>query len=216
MGEKMTTLGMWAFLDKNIYHRVDNVIVPAHDGTTQIDHILVSIYGIFVIETKNLRGWIFGSPEQAQWTQSIFGQKYRFQNPIRQNYRHTKCLSEFLQIDDELLIPIVFFIGECEFKTPMPENVLNQGFNSYIKRFNTPRLSTQQVAEIEDKLRNAKAGKIFSKSEHLHSLEVRHSSNTCPRCGSQLVERVASRGPNVGSTFWGCSAYPRCKYIRNL
>jgi restriction system protein len=58
LGEKMTTLAMWAMLDKNVYRRVDNVIVNTPNGTTQIDHVLVSVYGIFVIETKNIRGWI--------------------------------------------------------------------------------------------------------------------------------------------------------------
>jgi restriction system protein len=62
IGEKVTSAGMWAFLDKDIYRRIDDVIVPASNGTTQIDHVIVSVYGIFVIETKNIKGWIFGSP----------------------------------------------------------------------------------------------------------------------------------------------------------
>ena len=66
-------------------------MVPSRNGTTQIDHILVSAYGIFVIETKNLKGWIFGSAENATWTQVLAGKKYPFQNPLKQNYRHTRC-----------------------------------------------------------------------------------------------------------------------------
>jgi restriction system protein len=94
LGEKTTTFGMWIHLDDDVYHRIDNLIVPASNGTTQIDHVLVSVFGVFVIETKNIKGWIFGSPEQDKWTQVLFGKKYHFQNPIKQNYRHTRCLSE--------------------------------------------------------------------------------------------------------------------------
>ena len=51
-GEQITALGMWLTLSKKTYWRFYDVIVPAEDGTTQIDHVLVSHYGIFVIETK--------------------------------------------------------------------------------------------------------------------------------------------------------------------
>lgn len=217
LGEKTTTFGMWLYLDKAIYRRVDNVIVPAQNGTTQVDHVLVSLYGIFVIETKNLQGWIFGSADQNKWTQVIYGKKYPFQNPLRQNYRHTKCLSEYLQLDHALFRSIVFFISECEFKTPMPDNVLDRGLAGYIKKFVQPCLSQQQVATIENSLLALKAGRSLSKADHLHSLKVRHESSTkCPRCGSELVERTAKRGAKAGSRFIGCSAYPRCKYTRQM
>jgi restriction system protein len=101
---------MWMRLDLNTYRRVHNLIVPSIDGTTQIDHVIVSVYGIFVIETKNMEGWIFGSPHQKTWTQSLFGKKFQFQNPLRQNYRHTRCLAEFLGLDHDLLRSVVFFI----------------------------------------------------------------------------------------------------------
>lgn len=48
-----------------------NVTLPTPDGTTQIDHIVVSPYGIFVIETKAYGGWIFGDRRQKQWTQTF-------------------------------------------------------------------------------------------------------------------------------------------------
>lgn len=51
------------------YTLVKNVTLPTEDGTTQIDHIVVSKFGVFIVETKNMRGWIFGSKSQRQWTQ---------------------------------------------------------------------------------------------------------------------------------------------------
>jgi len=178
LGEKLTTFGMWMHLDSNIYRRVHNLIVPAIDGTTQIDHVLVSIYGIFVIETKNMDGWIFGSANQKTWTQSFFGKKFQFQNPLRQNYRHTRSLAEFLGLDHDLLHSVVFFIGDCELKTKISENVLTSGLSSYITKFTNPVLTPDRVAQIEQQLLVLKAGRTASRSEHLESLKRRFRAHS--------------------------------------
>ena len=77
-------------LPKDQYHLIKNVTLPTDDGTTQIDHIIVSKFGIFVVETKNMKGWIFGNATQKQWTQKIYKFSTKFQNPIHQNYKHLK------------------------------------------------------------------------------------------------------------------------------
>jgi hypothetical protein len=66
VGELLVRLAARLRLDKATYHRVDNVTLPTPDGTTQIDHVIVSRCGAFVLETKNMRGWIFGGENQAQ------------------------------------------------------------------------------------------------------------------------------------------------------
>src|SRR3954469_2486835 len=101
-GEKAATFGLWVHLDDSVYHRIHDLIVPAPDGTTQLDHVIVSRFGIFVVETKNYQGWIFGEERDATWCQSVFGKKNRFQNPLHQNYRHIKCLSRHLNLDERL------------------------------------------------------------------------------------------------------------------
>ncbi len=214
VGEKVTTAGLWSLLDKGTYRRIDDLIIPASDGTTQIDHLLVSKFGIFVIETKNYQGWIYGKQLDDKWTQNIYGHKNQFQNPLKQNYRHAKSLTEFLKIDDSLINPLIFFVGDCQFKTPMPPNVLNSGLIPYIKGFTQERLTEQEVEEIEKKLLMLKQDKSLNLETHLESLRERHESAICPKCGGQLVERVAKRGASAGSSFWGCSNYPRCKYAR--
>jgi Nuclease-related domain len=75
--------------------------------------------------------------------------KFKFQNPLQQNYRHTRCVAEFLNLDHDLLHSVVFFIGDIELKTPMPDNVLTKGLSNYIKRFATPVLTIKLVVEIE-------------------------------------------------------------------
>jgi len=208
---------MWAMLDKNVYRRIDNVIVNTPSGTTQIDHVLVSVYGIFVIETKNIKGWVFGAPNSDKWTQVIYGKKSQFQNPIKQNYRHTKCLAEQLQLDHALFKPIVFFIGDCKFKTEMPSNVLNSGLIPYVKEFREVLLSQNQVDQIEKSLINIKQDKSLTRRAHLDSLQHRHESTTiCPHCGGSLVQRVSKKGDFAGKSFLGCTNYPKCKYIKKV
>ena len=217
LGEKVATLTMWVMLDKNVYRRVDNVIVNTPNGTTQIDHVLVSVYGIFVIETKNIKGWIFGEANSDRWTQVIYGNKRQFQNPLKQNYRHTKCLSEYLKLDHDLFKSIIFFIGNCEFKTDMPSNVLNGGLIPYIKDFRQAHLSLQKVVQIEASLTSLKQDKSLNRRNHLASLRDRHESTTiCPRCGGLLVQRVSKKAEFANKPFLGCSNYPKCKYIKKV
>ena len=72
-GEKKSAFWMWLSLDRSTYQRFHNVVVPTRNGTTQIDHVLISPFGVFIVETKNLKGWIFGSENQPKWTQSLYG-----------------------------------------------------------------------------------------------------------------------------------------------
>jgi len=126
-GEAMVNLAAKLFLDKTHYHLLKNVTLPTEDGTTQIDHIIVSCYGVFVVETKNMKGWIFGNEKQRYWTQKIYRHSQKFQNPLHQNYKHVKTLQSLLGLGDEQVISLVVFVGDSTFKTPMPDNVAYGG-----------------------------------------------------------------------------------------
>jgi hypothetical protein len=106
-------------------HLLSNVTLKSGDGTTQIDHILISPKGILVIETKHYSGWIFGRENQQEWTQVLYKKKFRFQNPIRQNYKHIRAVQKTLQhIPSELISGVIVFTKDAEFKTEMPGNVI--------------------------------------------------------------------------------------------
>ena len=79
-GEKKTQFNLWLSLNTKLYRRFHDVIIPSQHGTTQIDHILVSPFGLFIVETKNYTGWIYGSESQANWTQVIYKSKYLLKN----------------------------------------------------------------------------------------------------------------------------------------
>jgi predicted RNA-binding Zn-ribbon protein involved in translation (DUF1610 family) len=217
-GEVQGTLAKKMFLDADIYFDVNNVTIPTSNGTTQIDHVIVSRYGIFVVETKNIDGWIFGDEKSPQWTQSLFGKKYKIQNPLRQNYRHIKALSEFLGIEKDKFFSVVMFWGECEFKTSMPPNVMDRGYSAYIKSHIAVKFSDHEVQEIVDAIKSGMLPKSWATHrQHVGSLNERFkSTTTCPKCGSALVVRTAKSGINAGSQFYGCSKFPRCRYIGKI
>src|SRR5574344_1061965 len=111
-------------LPKEDYWIINDLMLKFGNWTTQIDHVVVSRYGVFVIETKNYTGWIFASADAKVWTQTIYKEKNTFQNPLHQNYRHICAISDNLNVPKEAMTGIVAFTGDCEFKTEMPENVV--------------------------------------------------------------------------------------------
>ena len=207
---------MWLSLDANIYRRFHDVIIPAKNGTTQIDHLLVSPYGLFIVETKNIKGWIFGSESQPKWTQSLYRKKYSFQNPIRQTFRQKKILSEYLDLDESILHTVIYFVGDCKFKTQLPANVINSGLGGYIKQFHSRILSPEEINRVIRALEQHVSESSLTTRDHVRSLRERHASNTiCPKCGSNLVERTAKKGPNAGSKVFGCENFPRYRFTKN-
>ena len=217
IGEKKTQFNLWLGLDSNLYQRFHDVIIPSSHGTTQIDHILVSPFGIFVVETKNYKGWIYGSEDQSTWTQVIYKSKHKFQNPLRQTHRHKKVLSKYLGIGESCILPVISFVGDVELKTELPSNVLTSRVSSYIKQFNEEVFSNHEVERITGLLSNVKSEYNISKKEHIQSLEDRYSSDTiCPKCGSNLVLREVKQGSRRGSQFLGCSSFPRCRFTKQI
>src|SRR5437867_2230891 len=75
------------------FRRYCGLIVPDERGTTEVDEIVVTPAGVFVVEKKDYGGWIYGKEDDENWT-AVYPnrEKHRFQNPIRQNYRHIKAL----------------------------------------------------------------------------------------------------------------------------
>lgn len=107
------------------FHLMNHVTLRMGDGTTQIDHILVSRFGVFVIETKHYRGWLLASAEGRRWTQVWFRARFRFQNPILQNRRHVRAVQDVLDhLPPEAIKSVIVFSGSAEFRTEIPSGVL--------------------------------------------------------------------------------------------
>ncbi|TLS83010.1 nuclease [Photobacterium damselae subsp. damselae] len=209
-------------LPESDYTLIKDVTLPTSDGTTQVDHIVVSKYGIFVVETKNMKGWIFGSARQKLWTQKIYRHSSKFQNPLHQNYKHIKVLETLLGCSVDYLHSVIVFIGDSTFKTEMPPNVTYaRGSIRYIQQFNKVVFSDKDYARLTDSINQIKLkrGVITDLKHRNHVKEIvasKVSSNQCPRCGSEMVLRETKRGENIGKQFWGCSTFPKCRAVKKF
>lgn len=198
-----------------IFH---DLVLKTPDGSTQIDHLVLSTTGIFVIETKNMSGWIFGGDKQRRWTQTIYKRKSKFQNPIHQNYKHVKAVQSLLSTDLRVMFNLVVFVGDAKFKTSMPANVLKiKELLPYIHSKTQGLLSTKDIDRYASIIVRAITENPISEKEHLKNVRGRGSRKTplCPQCGGQMVLRAARQGNRKGSKFWGCSKYPACRGTKN-
>ena len=121
--------------------------LPTDDGTTQVDHILVSRYGVFVLETKHYKGWIFGDAGRSQWTQALYKKHYKFQNPIHQNRKHVSAVRKLLDfLPPDCIHSIVVFTGEAVFKTEQPQGVLTlEQLTPHLEAFTTDAMTENRV-----------------------------------------------------------------------
>lgn len=226
LGEKQVS-NLLNKLDPENYILLNDLYIPKENGqTTQIDHILISHKGLFVIETKNYKGWIMGSENNQYWTQVIYKRKEKLYNPIWQNSGHIKALKDYLGdvLNDVPVYSVIVFGKQADLKFEHPftkakvikseqllsvieretgENVLNHFMRQKIKHL----LSSLYV-------KDKKAQKVQSKK---HVIDIKKgmnernskiSKNVCPRCGNTLVTRKGKKGE-----FMGCSRFPKCRFI---
>ena len=213
IGEKVIS-ALLLRLDSDKYKVINNLMVEAGGKTSQIDHVFVSVYGIFVIETKNYTGWIFGDERSKYWTQVIYKNKERFYNPLRQNYGHVKALNEVLDgYDESIFIPLVVFSIQSTLKDSVPPQVIySTELVRRIKSYQNQLLSEHDMESIYHKLASLNITDQERKKEHVESIKQqkqkgKQNKTFCPSCGGQLKSRKGKYG-----YFKGCSNYPKCKY----
>jgi ribosomal protein S27AE len=216
-GEKIVAT-ILSSLPESDYRVLNNIMLRTNYGTTQIDHIIVSLYGIFVIETKNYKGWITGSEFGDNWTKNMYGKKYSFRNPLKQNYAHVKALETLLGLDEDRFIPIVAFSwnSDIKVKTKKPVVYISQ-LRRVILSYQQEKIYINDIKHIAERIICANVDSKDNRKEHVSSIrnkvkenDVKVSNNICPRCGGTLVKRKGKYG-----SFTGCGNYPKCKYTLN-
>ena len=211
---------------------LQNVYVPKGNGeTTEIDIVYITAKGLFVIESKNYAGYIFGDEDSQQWTVTLYAgedwlgrskvDKYKFYNPIKQNLTHARFLEKYLNRIVPMLSVIVFSdraeIKKMSIHSPDVVVCTKANLSRVIKdtwRGNPDVLSDEDIKSIYDCLPPLTNVDFATKQFHIESINNRINSMICPRCGGQLVLRTVKRGPNEGNQFYGCSNYPRCTFTR--
>lgn len=203
------------------YIPVRDLLIPTSHGTSQIDHVVVARCGVFVIETKSMSGWIHGHERSEYWTQTIYHDRFRFRNPVKQNWAHIYALKEVLRSFSPLTFhPIVVFAGSAELKnvTSRTPVIYASELRQQIARTCVQsELTVDQMHAVARRLKEANLEGSEVRKDHRTLVRGRvdehrrkEQDRTCPKCGGRLVPRSGPYGH-----FFGCSNYPRCKYTLN-
>ena len=233
-----------------------NIYIPkGENGTTEIDVLMITQKGLFVFESKNYSGWIFGSEDKPKWYQTLpqgkgKSHKESFYNPIMQNRTHIKHLKVLLG-ETTPMHSIITFSDRCTLKkvdviSPdvfvINRNKVGNIVNSICGRSHDA-LTPEQIQAIYDQLYPYSQVDTATKEKHIADIEqtVRPEAPKpvelatpvpeeqvpvaasepaeaplrCPRCGSELVLRTAKKGNSAGNQFYGCSNFPKCRYIQD-
>lgn len=214
------------------YVILDDVVLRTHRGTTQIDHVVVSKYGVFAIETKNYRGEIYGDDNRNEWTQMIvtdvtymkkwwktytYVTKNHFYNPVKQSLAHSIAIKNLLSQWPALkIVPIVVFTGSAILKDVDSNYHIVYDFNliETITSYRTMYLSDADVQKVIDIFLQNNVREFVDNKEHVKNIyasraqvDSKIASGICPKCGGTLIMRNGKYG-----SFYGCSNYPRCRF----
>ena len=202
-------------LPKSEYTILNNIIIHSNNAYHQIDHIVVSGYGIFCIETKQYNGYITGNKYDKYWIRHFGKEIIRYMNPIRQNYGHVKSLSDVLDIEETKIFNIVCIPSRANLNIKH-NGELTRNYTIVNKILSYRDIIIDNPDEIVKKLKALKNTNKKKKQEHINYIKkkiINKDSNTniCPKCGSGLKKKSGPYG-----AFIGCTNYPRCKYTEKL
>ena len=214
-GERLTYRRLSEFYFKKQIFR--NLYIKKSDGKfTEIDLVSVGRGSVIVYESKNYSGWIFGSDKDAYWTQTLYNRKkQKFYNPIWQNNTHIEALKEFLKDYQLEFFSIIVFSERCELKKVecnvpntfvIKRNKLEKTV-SKIRKNVDKTLTKEQLDEVIYLLNSVQRPEQEIKEQHI--ADIKQTLSSCPRCKSELVERIAKAS---GNKFIGCSSFPKCRY----
>lgn len=223
-----------AQLPENDYTTFNDVVLRTAHGTTQIDHVVVSRYGIFVIETKNYRGEIFGNDDRQNWKQIIktnvtfrkkrsktytYIKNSEFYNPVRQSLGHVAQVRHILEhIPNVKIVSIVVFSNQADLSgvNSMHHVIYASELLSCIRSYTNLSISEQDLTRVRIQLIDTDLREVVTDKEHKKNVqqarayqESKIKDGICPRCGKPLVHRKGNFG-----NFYGCSGYPTCRFTK--
>ena len=155
---------------------INNVILPIGKSSSQIDHIYFSKRGIFVIETKNYSGRIYGRDNDEYWTQTLVGSyrvvKNKLYNPIKQNQRHIQAVKRLVGNKDYIYSLVIFAKGNIEYIESEQVYSIYSGKN-HVLRY--PEILTdQEVEKLYRKILTFKEDGVISEEEHIKNVRSNH------------------------------------------
>lgn len=167
-----------------IHKTLVNMYIPKlkGEGMTEIDILLIHEKGIYVIESKNYSGWIYGKEKDYKWTQVFPNKKkFKFYNPIKQNRTHVRAIQNVLSdIPEELFASIIVFSNRCTLKsidvTSLDIHIVNRKNLSIIQKINQTQVDNRlNVFTIYGKLMKYTNVSDQVKQEHINKIQQKYS-----------------------------------------
>ena len=144
-------------LDPNKYWLISDVALRTRDLTIIVDHIIVSAFGIFIIQEKDFTGTVEGQVNHTLWTSKRLSKEKRFKNPLVNNRKSLSLLKSCYGHTDNLYHSLVVFSGKGKFKNPMPNNVRTEyDFIDYIKSKTEQIMQPGEAKLIKEQIESGK------------------------------------------------------------
>lgn len=159
-----------------------NVYIPNRSGAmTELDIIMITTKGIYVVENKNYSGWIFGDENSKNWCETIKGKKFFFYNPVKQNKSHIKNLEKVLQIGDEKYISLIIFNANANLKKISTESknlyvIASQQIKKFFQEQNTlpDQLTSEEIETLYQKLLPGTQLSDEEKKQHVERIQKQY------------------------------------------
>lgn len=207
-------------LNKRKYKIINNLLLKSPNGSTQIDHIVISTHGLFVIETKNYKGVIKGNEYDENWNQILFKSKEIFRNPIKQNNGHIKVIKDLIpELRYKKIKSIILFTKRAKLQVDTETNVTYYNkVKRVIKSYKNKELTKEEVEFIYEKLNKLNVNSFKERKVHIKNVKrnIKNANknikrNRCPRCGAKLKKKRNKHGK-----FKRCKNHPQCTFKMNL
>ena len=162
-------VGAQCRLDSSIYYEFRQVELHSLSGPETADYVYLSIYGIFVVNTPNRQGRISGDANAVHWIQHILKSEERFPNPLLENQRRIRSLSQQLGLLPNRFYSVVAFPSHSQFQNMMPDNVLDiRDFAEYVEQYQEIVFSEEELVQIKSALETSEFDVVFSQP-HLNA-----------------------------------------------
>ena len=201
-------------LNPEEYKIISNLFIKARNKKTyQIDYVIISLYGIFVITIKQYNGYLEGNDQDKNWSIKMGKNKYYIHNPVQQNNDYLKVLSETLKLPLKDFISIIAISSNHKINIISDIAIPIKHLLPKIKSYLT--IKNININETYTKLYTINLKNKIEKKQHITEIKKnmakynQDSFTKCPLCGSKLVKRKSKYG-----SFIGCSNYPKCLYTR--
>ena len=164
-------------LPQRDYHVEHDLLLRQADGrTAQIDHVVISRYGVFVLETKICNCEIDGTGKDFKWTMKYGKETYTVQNPVRQNEGHIKALQTITGLSESAFFNIVVLMGNMKFKKELSDDRFKGGWDTkkFIRKQKILLFSHAQKGKVIDAIEKARDTSESAKHKHNKQLRERH------------------------------------------